>query len=105
MARFLTVWRSNRMAPWPRDPQEYSNLSKKMWAGIDDLMKKGEIKEFGFFIDGRSGFVISEGDALTCLRNHSMFGAFYDFEVNEIIPYEQGKETMRAVMKAQAAQK
>jgi hypothetical protein len=35
-------------------------LTEKNFAGIDDLIKKGEIKEFGFFLNGTSGHAIGE---------------------------------------------
>jgi len=70
-----------------------------MWAGIDGLLKKGEVKEFGYFADGKSGYAIGEGDTVSAFRDVSMFSPYYEFEVNEIIPYEKGKEVLRALMK------
>lgn len=52
MTRYLILWRRNPVAPWPRDPAEYSKLLEMSWAGIDGLLKKGEVKEFGWFLDG-----------------------------------------------------
>ena len=45
MARFLALWRMNWRAPWPTDPSKYLELNEKMWASIDELMKKGQIEE------------------------------------------------------------
>jgi len=101
VARFLTLWRRNPMAPWPADLGEYSKLVEKMWAIIDDLMKKGEITEFGFFLDGISGYAMGEGDSTVAFRDVNLFNPFYEFEVHEVIPYEKGKETLRALIKAQ----
>jgi len=102
MARFLSFWRTNPVAPWPIDPVEYLKLLEKMWAGVDSLLKKAEIKEVGYFPDGTSGYVISEGDSADVLRRISMFSRYIQFEVHEIIPYEKSKEIIRAVWKAQA---
>jgi hypothetical protein len=34
------------------------------FAAVDNWLKTGEVKEFGFFLDGRSGYVIAEGDSI-----------------------------------------
>jgi hypothetical protein len=47
MARFLILWRRSPTAPWSTDLAESAKLQEKMWTGIDNLIKKGEIKEFG----------------------------------------------------------
>ena len=101
MARYLILWRRNPVAPWPRDPDEYSKLLEMSWAGIDGLIRKGEIKEFGWFLDGISGYAMGEGDGGTVLKNVSMFTTYWDFEVHEIVPHEKGKEIVRALVKAQ----
>jgi len=107
MARYLITWSSNPVAPWPTDPSEHLKLNETMWAGIDDLMKKGEVKEFGLFLDGKSGYAIGEGDGATVFKDVSMFGAYYDLKVEEIIPFEKAKEIIRGLYKArmQAARK
>ena len=103
MARFLTLWRRNPVAPWPTDPIEYSKLQEKAWAGIDDLIKKGIVKEFGFFLNGTSGYAIGEGESADTFRNVSMFTPYWESEVHEIIPFEKGKEILRGLLKAQIA--
>jgi len=102
MARFLVLWRRNPVAPWPTDLAESSKLQERIWAGIDNLMKKGEVKEFGFFLHGISGYAIGEGDGATVFKDVSMFVPYYESEVHEIIDYEKGKEIVRALMKALA---
>ena len=100
MARFLILWRSNPAAPMPTDPSEHLKLEEKMFAAVDDLIKKGEIEEFGFFQDGTSGYVIGKGEATDIFRRLRMFSPYILGEVHEIIPYEKGKEIMLAVAKA-----
>jgi hypothetical protein len=90
----------NPVAPWPTDPSEGYKMNERIFAGLEDLMKKGEIVEFGFFPDGISGFAISKGEATDVFRRVSMFQPYYLPKVNEIIPYEKGREISRAVMKA-----
>ena len=103
MARFLVLWRLNPVAPWPTDPSKYLELQEKMWAGIDALMQKGEIEEFGVFPDGTSGYAIGKGETVDTYRDVSMFQPYILSEVHEIIPYEKQKEIIRAILKAQIA--
>jgi hypothetical protein len=92
----------NPFAPWPKDPEEYGKLTEKLWMGIDNLIKEGTIKEFGYFMDGMSGFSIGEGDSVETFKNVSMFSPFIECKVQEIIPYESAKATLRAVREAMA---
>jgi len=103
MAKYLAIWRSNPVAPWPRDPVEYSKLVEKMWAVIDDAIKKGTVKEYGTFLEGTSGYAIGEGEATDAFRTTNMFLPYIHFEVHEIVPYEKEKEIVRALLKAQIA--
>jgi len=102
VARFLVLWHRNPVAPWPEDPEEFSKLMERLWAGMDDLMKKGEVKETGYFLDGTSGYAVGEVGSAEIFRNVSMFLPYIECEVQEIIPYEKGKETIRALMRALA---
>jgi len=99
VARFLVLWRTNPVAPWPRDPVEYSKLVERMWAVIDDAIKKGTVKEHGSFLDGAAGYSIGEGEAVDVFRSINMFLPYVLFEVHEIIPYEKSKEIQRALLK------
>ncbi len=100
MARYLVLWRQNPCAPWPTDPSERLKLSERMYAAIDDSIKKGEMDEFGFFPDVVSGYVISKGEAADLYRRASMFQPYILVEHHEIIPYEKGKEISIAIAKA-----
>jgi len=100
VARFLAIWRSNPVAPWPRDPVEYSKLLEMMWAVIDDAIKKGTVKEYGTFLEGTSGYAIGEGEATDVFKSVNMFLPYIHFEVHEIIPYEKEKEIIRALLKS-----
>jgi hypothetical protein len=97
LARFLVLWRRNPVGPWPTDPVENLELMERNFAGIDDLIKKGGIKDFGFFMSGSSGYAISEGESAEAFRNLALLVPYFEFEVQEIIPYEKGKETIRAI--------
>ena len=103
MARYLCMWRMNPAAPTPTDPSEGLKLNEMLFAAMDDLIKRGEIEEFGWFPDGTSGYVIGKGEATDMFRSASMFLPYIIGEVHEIIPYEKGKEITIAVLKAQIA--
>jgi len=103
VARFLTLWRLNMSAPWPMDPSKALELNEKMWAAMDDSMKKGLVKDYGIFPDGTAGYVIGEGDATNVFRAANMYMPYVLFETHEIIPYEKEKEIVRALLKAQIA--
>jgi hypothetical protein len=92
------------VAPWPTDPSEASKLNEMMFAGLDELMKKGEMVDFGMFVDGTAGFGISTGEAADVFRRVNMFQPYFLAEVHEIVPYEQGKEILRGIMKARIEQ-
>jgi hypothetical protein len=71
-----------------------------MWAGLDGLMKKGEIEDFGVFPDGYSGYAIGKGETVDAYRDIIMFHHYMLAEVHEIVPYEKQKEIIRALCKA-----
>lgn len=100
MARYLVLWRQNPVAPWPTDPSEALKLNEIMFATMDELIKKGEIDEFGWFQDAVSGYVISKGDSADIFRRSTMFQPYILGEVHEIISYEKGKEISIAVARA-----
>ena len=100
MARYLMLWRANPAAPTRIDPSEHLKLHEKMFAAIDDLIKKGEIEEFGFFPDANSGILIIKGESTDVFRILEMFYPDILGEVHEIIPYEKGKEIALALAKA-----
>ena len=104
MARFHVSWRINT-ASWPKEPQASHELNETFWAVIDDLMKKGLVKEYGIFPDGESVFIIGEGDTTNIYGAVNMFIPYVSSEVHEIIPYEKQKEIVRALMAAIAAMK
>ena len=100
MGKFLTIWTQSPTAPWTTDPAEALKLNEMLWATVDGLLKKGEITDFGWFMDGRSGYAIGEGNSVTVFKNVNMFSTYFDMTVEEIIPYETGKEVNRARLNA-----
>jgi hypothetical protein len=101
MAKFLILWRVNPMAT-PPDTVERVKVNEMLWAMIDNMMKTGEIREEGFFLNGTSGYILVEGEPADVFKVAASFRPFVDSEVHEILPYETGKEVVRGVMKANA---
>jgi hypothetical protein len=104
MAKFLALWHFNPNSPMPTDSTEMVKAADMMWAATDYLLKTGELLEFGFFPNGRSGYAIGTGEAKDEFRRAFSFYPFVEGEVYEMIPYETGKEIMMGVIKAQAEQ-
>jgi hypothetical protein len=103
VARFHLSWRLNT-ASWPvGDPQKTLELNETLWAVMDDLMKKGLVKDYGIFPDGESGFLIGEGEAADVYMSVNMFIPYVSCEVQEIIPFEKQKELIRALCKMATA--
>ena len=104
MARFHVSWRINT-ASWPTDPQKSMELNEMLWSVLDDLMKKGLVKEYGIFPDGESGFLIAEGEVTDVYTGANMFIPYTSSEVHEIITLEKQKEIVRALCKMAIASK
>ena len=102
MAKFMHLWRVNHSAPWPTDPTKGMQWFEMMFATIDQGLKSGQILEVGWFPNSISGYVITSGDA-----KDQFMSAFADYpwitaDIQEIVPYETGKELTRQVLKAKA---
>jgi hypothetical protein len=103
MAKYLVLWRLSPTAPWPTDPDEAAKLNEMLFAQIDNYIKGGLIKEAGFFLKAKTGYLIAEGESIDGFRAGQEFSPFIEHvDVQEIVPYETGKETIRGVMKARA---
>ncbi len=102
MTRFLALWHFNPSAPWPTDLNGMAMGMEVMYKMIDTNMNKGEVLEFGFFPDGRSGYAISTGEPEDAFRRAFSFYPWLEIDVHEIVPYETGKEIAQGVFKAQA---
>lgn len=100
MVKYLALWTLRSSAPWPTDPTERLKMNEMLWAMLDDLIEKGEVSEFGWFLDGRAGYAFGEGDGATTFKNINMFTNYFDFRVEEVLPYEVGKQIFRALFKA-----
>ena len=105
MAKYLTLWRKNPSAPWPTDPPEILKFNEMMW-GMFDAMTSGEgdVKDYGYFLDGNSGYTIAEGDAKESLRAAAAFSPFFEFEViEEVVSREVAQEIFTEDLKNKIA--
>lgn len=64
------------------------------------MLKTGEIREEGFFLNRRSGYTLVDGDPAAVFTVVASFHPFVDREVHEILPYETGKEVFRGILNA-----
>ena len=102
MVKYIILCRSNPEAPWPSDPDEYSNFMEQIWAGFDDAIKKGIIKDIGFFLDGHwDGYVIVEGEGADIIKGNVPFFPYWTTETHEIVSFENVKNISRELIKAQ----
>jgi L-rhamnose mutarotase len=104
VGKYLLLWKVN-FSFWPLEPSKSLELNEKMWAAMDDLMKKGLVKDYGIFVDGQSGYLIAEGEADNLYMAANMFIPYVSVEVHEIVSYEKQKEILRGMLTAAAAQK
>jgi hypothetical protein len=102
MARYLILGRTNWAAPWPADPSEELKMQKEYYAAVEEAVKKGEIEDVGYFLDGQSGYVIVNAEAADVYRQ-ALENSYYHYEINEIIPLEKAKKNEIAALKARIA--
>ncbi|HYC19397.1 MAG TPA: hypothetical protein VEF35_02090 [Candidatus Bathyarchaeia archaeon] len=104
MVKYMTLWRANPDA-WPTDPNQVVQLNEMMFAMLDERLKSGQMLEFGYFENGKSGYAISTGDdAKAVFTSSSAIFPWFLTEAHEVLDYKTGKEILRHVKKAQAEQ-
>ena len=102
MGRYLVLWRVN-FDRWPMDPSKSLELNETLWTVMDDLMKKGLVKDYGIFPEAESGFLIGEGEVNDIFKSVNMFIPYVSCEVHEVVPYKKQKEIVRELFKVQMA--
>ena len=94
MTKFLVLWRRNMLAPWSSDRREVEESIEAMFEAIERYMDVRMVKESAFFIDADSGCFIFEGSSEDVFKITSDFGPFVKYDVEEMIPYDVGKNTI-----------
>ncbi len=82
------------LAPWPSDRRKIAENLEEMFDAIERYMDAGMVKENGFFLDAHSGTFIFEGTPADVLKITSFFSPVIKFDIQEMVPYETGKNTM-----------
>ena len=98
MPRYITIWKLN-LVTLPPDLKAQAKVWEAAFAALDGELKKGTLKEFGFF-DAYSGYAISEGTSAEEFQSSVSWFPGVAMETHEAIPYEKGKQIVRAVYKA-----
>ena len=81
------------MAPWSRAPCRFSKYKEKTIVAMDDTIKKDTLKEYGYFLDGMSRYMISEAEATDIYRTSGMFFPYYEREMHEVIPTRSARKS------------
>ena len=55
-------------------------------AGVDRLIKKGSVREFGYFLEGWRGYAIPEREAKEVFESEYSFLPHYSTEMHETVP-------------------
>ena len=90
------------MAPIPTEPAKQVHFTEMLWTAMDNLLRTGAIQEFGFFLDGTSGYAIGAGESKDAFSRWFSFYPFIENEVRELAPYETEKKVASGVLKAKA---
>ena len=104
MPKYMGIWRANPSAPWPLDPAAATQLLEMTFAAADEGLKSGRILDFGYFLNGTSGYVVYSGEAKDVFGGTFAQYPWWEWEVHETIDYETGKAAARHVLKAKAEQ-
>jgi len=91
MTKFLVLWQNNMLAPWPADRREVEENAVAMFEAIDRYVDGEIVTENAFFADAESGCFVFQGTTEDLFNMTSMFSPFVKYEVQEMIPYELGK--------------
>ena len=95
MARYLVLWSANPTV-WPTDPKQALAVLQGAAAGGDHLLQAGGAREIGW-LTAESGYAIFEADSKDkVLGMVQPFFPFYQQDIREIVPWEQGKQALLA---------
>ena len=102
MPRYMVLYKANPSA-WPTDPKQVLAVLEGVFAGGDQLLKAGALKEVGWFT-AQDGYAIFEADSKDkVLGMVNPFFPYYSQEIHEIVSWEKGKEALLASARRAAA--
>lgn len=105
MAKYFTKWKLNPTAPWPKDPGEYAKIVEGLWAGIEMMMKRGEMLDWGAHINTNEGYAIMEGDAQSIMKGTMMFYPWVLMEPRVVLTLEETRKNTRELWELRARMK
>jgi len=88
----------------PTDVVESLKSFEMLSAMTEHLIQTGEVEEMGYFLDGKSGYTIADGENKDAFTRSFSFFPFIEFEVHEIVPRDLADGIMRGVLKARVEQ-
>lgn len=102
MTKYLATWKLNPNASWPKDPKEYAKIIEELWAGVGMLMKKGELLDWGAFINTNEGYSIFEGDVESVMKGTMMFYPWVIMEPRAVLSLEETSKNTRELWELRA---
>jgi hypothetical protein len=104
MSKYLVLWKANP-ATWPTDPKQALTSYQGATGGGDQLLKSGVAKEIGWLTNA-DGYAIFEADSKDkVLQALTPFHPLFTQTVQEIVPWEKGKEAILAGARMAASSK
>lgn len=105
MTKYFASWKLNPMAPWPKDPAEYAKIIEGLWAGAAMLMEKGEMLDWGAYINTNEGYAIMDGDTKTIMKGTMMFYPWVLMEPRTVLTLEETSKNTRELWELRARMK
>ena len=95
MAKFLILWESDTTR-MPESPEEQMVLFNRLMNMIDEDFKSGML-DWGEFVGGGAGYVISEGTEQELALALMKYSPYMKFKVHPVLSASQVEENMKAL--------
>src|SRR6476646_4947236 len=93
MPRYMVLWNA-QVSAWPTDRKQVLTVLEGAVGGGDQLLKAGPMKGLGWFTP-QKGYAVCESDSKAhVLGMLQAFCPYYDYDVHEMVPWEDGKRAM-----------
>ena len=98
MAKFLILWESDTTR-MPESPEEQMVLFNRLMNMVDEDFKSGML-DWGEFVGGGAGYVISEGTEQELALALMKYSPYMKFKVHPVLSASQVEEIMKALSQA-----
>ena len=98
MAKFLILWESDTTR-MPESPEEQMVLFNRLMNMVDEDFKSGML-DWGEFVGGGAGYVISEGTEQELALALMKYSPYMKFKVHPVLSVSQIEEIMKALSQA-----